>query len=64
MDSYYEKSSLSIIMYKENQNKDVLQFVKMLGKKEQEEEGRPGPTYSGRYYDEDPILSIYITFKK
>ena len=33
MDSYYEESSLSIIIYKENQNKDVLQFVKMLGRK-------------------------------
>ena len=33
MDSYYEKSSLSIIIYKKNQNKDVLQFVKMLGRK-------------------------------
>ena len=26
-------SSLSIIIYKENQNKDVLQFVKMLSRK-------------------------------
>ena len=31
---------------------------------EKGEEGRPGPTYLGRCYDEDPFLSIYITFKQ
>ena len=39
MDSYYEESSLSIVIYKENRNKDVLQ---MLGRKDKRKKGGQG----------------------
>ena len=43
---------------------NLASFPEDVGQKEQEKEGRPGPTYSGRCHDKDPVLLIYITFKK